>query len=112
MIVVDPPRKGCDLEVLQAISAMAPKRLVMISCNSASLARDCKELEALGYHLEKAAPVDLFPRTTHVECVVLMSRIQAEIRAFRALWHQRWRTDLGLKITPTEYIYYYCLRVE
>lgn len=73
VIVVDPPRKGCDLEVLQAISAMAPKRLVMISCNSASLARDCKELEALGYHLEKAAPVDLFPRTTHVETVVLLS---------------------------------------
>ncbi len=74
VIVVDPPRKGCDLEVLQAISAMAPKRLVMISCNSASLARDCKELEALGYHLEKAAPVDLFPRTTHVETVVLLSQ--------------------------------------
>ena len=73
VIVVDPPRKGCDLEVLQAIAAMAPKRLVMISCNSASLARDCKELEALGYHLEKAAPVDLFPRTTHVETVVLLS---------------------------------------
>ena len=73
VIVVDPPRKGCDLEVLQAISAMTPKRLVMISCNSASLARDCKELEALGYHLEKAAPVDLFPRTTHVETVVLLS---------------------------------------
>ena len=76
VIVVDPPRKGCDLEVLQAISAMAPKRLVMISCNSASLARDCKELEALGYHLEKAAPVDLFPRTTHVETVVLLSKLK------------------------------------
>lgn len=74
VIVVDPPRKGCDIEVLQAIAAMAPKRLVMISCNSASLARDCKELEALGYHLEKAAPVDLFPRTTHVETVVLLGR--------------------------------------
>lgn len=74
VIVVDPPRKGCDLEVLQAIAAMAPKRLVMISCNSASLARDCKELEALGYHLEKAAPVDLFPRTTHVEAVALLIR--------------------------------------
>lgn len=75
VIVVDPPRKGCDLEVLQAIAAMAPKRLVMISCNSASLARDCKELEALGYHLEKAAPVDLFPRTTHVETVCLLSKL-------------------------------------
>ena len=78
VIVVDPPRKGCDLEVLQAIAAMAPKRLVMISCNSASLARDCRELEALGYHLEKAAPVDLFPRTTHVETVVLLSKLNAK----------------------------------
>ena len=78
VIVVDPPRKGCDLEVLQAISAMAPKRLVMISCNSASLARDCKELEALDYHLEKAAPVDLFPRTTHVETVVLLSKLNTK----------------------------------
>ena len=77
VIVVDPPRKGCDLEVLQAIAAMAPKRLVMISCNSASLARDCKELEALGYHLEKSAPVDLFPRTTHVETVVLLSKLKS-----------------------------------
>lgn len=77
VIVVDPPRKGCDLEVLQAIAAMAPKRLVMISCNSASLARDCKELEALGYHLEKAAPVDLFPRTTHVETVCLLSKLKS-----------------------------------
>lgn len=78
VIVVDPPRKGCDLEVLQAIAAMAPKRLVMISCNSASLARDCKELEALGYHLEKAAPVDLFPRTTHIETVVLLSKLKVD----------------------------------
>lgn len=78
VIVVDPPRKGCDLEVLQAIAAMAPKRLVMISCNSASLARDCKELEALGYHLEKSAPVDLFPRTTHVETVCLLSKLNVK----------------------------------
>lgn len=83
VIVVDPPRKGCDLEVLQAISAMAPKRLVMISCNSASLARDCKELEALGYHLEKAAPVDLFPRTTHVETVVLLSKGEVDSKKIR-----------------------------
>ena len=83
VIVVDPPRKGCDLEVLQAIAAMAPKRLVMISCNSASLARDCKELEALGYHLEKAAPVDLFPRTTHVETVVLLSKGEIDSKKVR-----------------------------
>lgn len=83
VIVVDPPRKGCDLEVLQAIAAMAPKRLVMISCNSASLARDCKELEALGYHLEKSAPVDLFPRTTHVETVVLLSKGEIDSKKVR-----------------------------
>ena len=74
VIVVDPPRKGCDAQVLQAIATMAPQRLVMVSCNSASLARDCKELAALGYQLVKAAPVDLFPRTTHVETVALLSK--------------------------------------
>lgn len=74
VIVVDPPRKGCDVEVLQAISTMSPERLVMISCNSASLARDCKELASLGYTLVKAAPVDLFPKTTHVECVALLTK--------------------------------------
>ena len=76
VIVVDPPRKGCDAQVLQAIATMAPQRLVMVSCNSASLARDCKELAALGYQLVKAAPVDLFPRTTHVETVALLSKCE------------------------------------
>ena len=72
VVVVDPPRKGCDPEVLRAIAQMGPGRLIYISCNSASLARDCKELAALGYRLEVAAPVDLFPRTAHVECVSLL----------------------------------------
>ena len=76
VIVVDPPRKGCDAQVLQAIATMAPQRLVMVSCNSASLARDCKELASLGYQLVKAAPVDLFPRTTHVETVALLSKCE------------------------------------
>ena len=78
VIVVDPPRKGCDVEVLQAIAQMSPQKLIYISCNSASLARDCKELEQLGYHTLKAAPVDLFPRTTHVETVVLLSHKKAD----------------------------------
>lgn len=76
VIVVDPPRKGCDPEVLQAIAQMGPQRLIYISCNSATLARDCKELDTLGYHLEVAAPVDLFPRTTHVEAVARLIRHQ------------------------------------
>ena len=71
VVVVDPPRKGCDSEVLRAIAQMGPERLIYISCNSASLARDCKELAALGYRLEVAAPVDLFPRTAHVECIII-----------------------------------------
>lgn len=78
VIVVDPPRKGCDVEVLQAIAQMSPQKLIYISCNSASLARDCKELEQLGYRTLKAAPVDLFPRTTHVETVCLLSKLNTK----------------------------------
>ena len=76
VVVVDPPRKGCSAEVLQALRDMAPPKIVMISCNSASLARDCKELLACGYTVVQAVPVDLFPRTAHVECVVLLSKVQ------------------------------------
>lgn len=74
VIVVDPPRKGCDPQVLEAIAKMSPQKLVYISCNSATLARDCKQLAQLGYRLKTAAPVDLFPRTTHVECAALLLR--------------------------------------
>lgn len=74
VIVVDPPRKGCSTDVLQAIQTMAPDKVVYISCNVASLARDAKELEQLGYHVQRAIPVDLFPRTAHVETVCLLSK--------------------------------------
>ncbi len=74
VIVVDPPRKGCSPDVLTAIHTMSPKKLVYISCNVASLARDCKELEQLGYHAVRAVPVDLFPRTNHIETAMLMVR--------------------------------------
>ncbi len=76
VIVVDPPRKGCSVDVLEAIQTMSPKKLVMISCNCASLARDCKALDAMGYKAIRAVPVDLFPRTTHVETVVLLSKLK------------------------------------
>lgn len=76
IIVLDPPRKGCDQEVLQQISMMQPKKIVMISCDSATLARDLKALTNFGYTLQKVQPVDMFPRTYHVECVVLMSRTE------------------------------------
>ncbi len=75
IIVLDPPRKGCDDNLPALIAELAPKKLVYISCNSATLARDVARLLPLGYKLEKVRAVDLFPRTAHVECVVLMSRV-------------------------------------
>ena len=74
VIVVDPPRKGCDNATLTAIVQMAPRTLVMVSCNSSTAARDAKFLCEQGYTLEKVQPVDLFPRTRHVECVLQMTR--------------------------------------
>lgn len=72
IIVIDPPRKGMDEDMPTHIAALAPKKLVYISCNSATLARDAARLEPLGFKLIKARAVDLFPRTAHVECVALM----------------------------------------
>ena len=74
VIVVDPPRKGCDTAALEAMGKMQPKRIVMISCHPATAARDCAALQKMGYDVKKVQPVDLFPRTGHVECVVLLSR--------------------------------------
>ena len=74
VIVLDPPRKGCDEATLSACARMSPERIVMISCNPATAARDAKRLCELGYEVKKARAFDLFPRTTHVECVVLMER--------------------------------------
>lgn len=75
IIILDPPRKGSDEKTLSAIISAAPKRIVYVSCNPATLARDARFLAEHGYSLKKATAVDMFPHTTHVECVVLMSRI-------------------------------------
>ena len=69
VIVVDPPRKGCDEKLLDCMVKMAPDRIVYVSCDPATLARDVKILEARGYKLEKARCVDMFPHSVHVECV-------------------------------------------
>ncbi|NBI29866.1 23S rRNA (uracil(1939)-C(5))-methyltransferase RlmD [Chengkuizengella marina] len=69
VIVVDPPRKGCDETLLQTIIAMKPKRVVYVSCDSATLARDLRILEDGGFKTEQVQPVDMFPHTVHVECV-------------------------------------------
>lgn len=74
VIVLDPPRKGCDTDTLDAAAKMSSQRIVMVSCNPATAARDAAYLSGLGYIPQKACAVDLFPRTTHVECVVLMTR--------------------------------------
>ena len=76
VVVLDPPRKGCDQALLDALLKEKPERIVYVSCNSATLARDCRILAAGGYRLEKAQPVDMFCQSCHVETVVLMSRVK------------------------------------
>ena len=74
VICVDPPRKGCDAQCLATMVKMAPKRIVYVSCDSATLARDLKDLCANGYKLERICPVDMFPQTVHVETIVGLQR--------------------------------------
>ncbi len=76
VIVVDPPRKGCDEVCLETIVRMAPKRVVYVSCDSATLARDLKWLGERGYEVTKGRAVDMFPHSTHVECVVEIRRVE------------------------------------
>ena len=73
VIVVDPPRKGCDEALLYTIARMAPARVVYVSCDPATLARDLKYLCGRGYQVDKVQPVDMFGHTVHVETVVLLS---------------------------------------
>ncbi len=74
VVVVDPPRKGCDEKCLQTILEVQPKRIVYVSCDPATMARDCRVLAAGGYELRKVQPVDQFPHTVHVETVCLLVR--------------------------------------
>lgn len=78
VIVVDPPRKGCDETLLDTIAKMEPEKVVYVSCDSATLARDLKVLCGAGYELEKVRPVDMFPMTVHVETVCLLSKIHSK----------------------------------
>jgi len=74
VIILDPPRKGCEKEVIDAIVKMSPNKIVYVSCNPSTLARDVKLLEAGDYKLTKIQPVDQFPWSTHVECIALIQR--------------------------------------
>ena len=87
VIVVDPPRKGCDKKLLDTILSVKPERVVYVSCDPATLARDLKLLCESEYELKKVCPVDQFPHSTHVECVVLLT--------------QR-KPDMSIEITMTE----------
>lgn len=73
VVVVDPPRKGCEKSLLDAIAASKPKTIVYVSCDPGTLARDLGILKELGYNTEKVQPVDMFPQTSHVENVVRLS---------------------------------------
>ncbi len=74
VVTVDPPRKGLAPQVVESIAQMSPSRVVYISCDPATLARDVNRFSLLGYTVQRVAAVDLFPRTYHVETVVLLSR--------------------------------------
>lgn len=76
VIVVDPPRKGCDEKLLETIVAMQPKKMVYVSCDSATLARDLNYMSNHGYEVKKVQGVDMFPHTEHVESVCLLSKVQ------------------------------------
>lgn len=75
VVILDPPRKGAEPEVLQAIAAAEVPRVVYVSCNPSSLARDLSLLQSLGYGAKKVQPVDMFPHTSHVETIALMSTV-------------------------------------
>jgi len=75
VVILDPPRTGCDAALLATVSEIAPARIVYVSCNPSTLARDVRILCDSGYDFVEAQPVDMFPQTTHVEAVALMSRV-------------------------------------
>ena len=75
VVLLDPPRAGCDSHLIHTVcTQMRPARVVYISCDPATLARDCGVFAQLGYRLTDAAAFDLFPRTSHVECVALLCK--------------------------------------
>ncbi len=77
VVIVDPPRKGCSKETLNAVLKMSPKRFVYVSCDPATLARDVKYMRENGYEVQVIQPVDLFPGTYHIETIVLLQKLNS-----------------------------------
>jgi 23S rRNA (uracil1939-C5)-methyltransferase len=78
VLIVDPPRKGIDAGGLNSIIELGPRRIVYVSCNPATLARDLKILQANGYDTKRVQPIDMFPQTYHVESVTLLEKIGSQ----------------------------------
>ena len=83
VITVDPPRKGLAADVVESIAEMQPGRVVYVSCDSATMARDVKRLADLGYTVQRACAVDMFPRADHIETVVLLSKGEVDSKKIR-----------------------------
>ena len=83
VITVDPPRKGLAADVVESIAEMQPQRVVYVSCDSATMARDVKRLADLGYTAQRACAVDMFPRADHIETVVLLSKGEVDSKKIR-----------------------------
>ncbi len=83
VIVLDPPRKGCDKLTLDSVIKMKPQKIIMISCNPSTAARDCSYFSENGFDVKKVKAVDLFPRTAHVETVVLLSKGEIDSKKIR-----------------------------
>ena len=75
-VIVDPPRKGCEESFLRDLAAMNIEKIVYVSCNPATLARDMEIMRGLGYKLGAVQPVDMFPGTYHVEAITLLERVK------------------------------------
>ena len=97
IVMLDPPRKGCDEATLSAVVRMAPRRVVYVSCNPATAARDAAWLEQNGYHAEKVQPVDLFPRTKHCECVIALSKGEIDSKKVRVEFSLKGMDTSGLQ---------------
>ena len=87
VVITDPPRAGCSMRFLKSLLTLAPKRIVYVSCNPETLARDLQVLTKGGYKVKKIQPVDMFPYTRHLETVVLLSNERKQHNNLHTTYH-------------------------